>query len=173
MSIGSCHPIILSSVVPFFSCRQSFPASRSFPMSQLFASGGQNIRASPSVSVLPVNIQGWFPLGLTGFISLLSRGTLKSLIQYCSSKASILWCSAFFMDQLSQLYMTTGKTIALTRRTFIDKVMSLLLNMLSRLVITFLPRSKGLLISWLQSYIYYCWCLVTKSYLTLLWPHGL
>ena len=89
-----CHPTILFSVVPFSSCPQSFPASRSFPMSQLFASGGQNIRASPSVSVLPVNIQGWFPLGLTGFISLLSRGTLKSLIQYCSSKASILWCSA-------------------------------------------------------------------------------
>ena len=77
--------------------------------------------------------------------------TLKSLLQHHSSKASILQCSAFFTVQLSQPYMTTGKTIALTRRTFIGKVMSLLLNMLSRLVITFLPRSKRLLISWLQS----------------------
>ena len=79
------------------------------------------------------------------------QGTRKSLLQYHSSKASILWCSAFFIVQLSHPYMTTGKTIALTRRTLIDKVMSLLLNMLSRLVRTFLPRSKHLLISWLQS----------------------
>ena len=78
-------------------------------------------------------------------------GTLKSLLQQHSSKASVLQCSAFFIVQLSHPYMTTGKTIALTRRTFVDKVMSLLLNMLSRLVITFLPRSKCLLISWLQS----------------------
>ena len=77
--------------------------------------------------------------------------TLKSLLQHHSSKASILWCSAFFTVQLSHPYMTTGKTIALTRRTFIGKVMSLLLNMLSRLVITFLPKGKRLLISWLQS----------------------
>ena len=79
------------------------------------------------------------------------QGTLKSLLQHHSSKASILWHSAFFIVQLSYPYMTTGKTIALTRRTFVDKVMSLLFNMLSRLVITFLPRSKRLLISWLQS----------------------
>ena len=78
-------------------------------------------------------------------------GTLKSLLQHHSSKASILWCSAFFIVQLPHPYMTTGKTIALTRQTFVDKVMSLLFNMLSRLVITFLPRSKHLLISWLQS----------------------
>ena len=77
--------------------------------------------------------------------------TLKSLLQHHSSKASILQCSAFFIVQLSHPYMTTGKTIALTRRTFVGKVMSLLLNMLSRLVITFLPRSNRLLISWLQS----------------------
>ena len=77
--------------------------------------------------------------------------TLKSLLQHHSSKASILWCSAFFMVQVSHPYMTTGKTIALTRWTFVGKVMSLLFNMLSRLVITFLPRSKGILISWLQS----------------------
>ena len=79
------------------------------------------------------------------------QGTLKSLLQYHSSKASILPCSAAFTVQLSHPYVTTGKTIALTRRTFVGKVMSLLLNMLSRLVVTFLPRSKRLLISWLQS----------------------
>ena len=79
------------------------------------------------------------------------QGTLKSLLQHHNSKASILRCSAFFTVQLSHPYMTTGKTIALTRRTFVGKVMSLLLNMLSRLVITFLPRSKRLLLSWLQS----------------------
>ena len=79
------------------------------------------------------------------------QGTLKSHLQHHSSKASILWCSAFFTVQLSHPYMTTGKTIALTRETFVGKVMSLLFNMLSRLVITFLPRSKCLLISWLQS----------------------
>ena len=86
----------------------------------------------------------WFDL-------LAVQGTLKSLLQHHSSKASILWSSNFFMVQLSYLYMITGKTIALTRQTFVGKVMSLLLNMLSRLVITFLPRSKRLLISWLQS----------------------
>ena len=79
------------------------------------------------------------------------QGTFKSLLQHHSSNASVLWCSAFFTVQLSHPYMTTGKTIALTRQTFVGKVMSLLFNMLSRLVITFLPRSKRLLISWLQS----------------------
>ena len=79
------------------------------------------------------------------------QGTLKSLLQHHSSKTSILWRSAFFIAQLSHPYMTTGKTIALTRRTFVDKVMSLLFNMLSRLVTTFLPRSKCLFILWLQS----------------------
>ena len=86
----------------------------------------------------------WFDL-------LAVQGILKSLLQPHSSKASILWCSAFFMVQLSYLYVSTGKTIALTIQTFVGKVMSLLFNMLSRLVITFLPRSKRLLISWLQS----------------------
>ena len=79
------------------------------------------------------------------------QGTLKSLLQHHSSKASILWHSVFFIVQLSHPYMTTGKTIALTRQNFVGKVMSLLFNMLSKLVITFLPRSKHLLISWLQS----------------------
>ena len=136
-----CHPIISSSVIPFSSCPQSFPASGSFQMSQFFASGGQSIGVSASTSVLPVNIQDWFPLGWTSWISLQSKG-LKSLLYHHSSKASILRHSAFFIVQLSHLYMTTGKTITLTRRTFVGKVMSLLFNMLSRLVITFLPRSK-------------------------------
>ena len=122
-----------------------------FYMSQLFASGGQSIWASASTSVLPINTQDWSPLGWTGWISLQVLGTLKSLLQHHSSKAPILQHSAFFIVQLSHPYMTTGKTIALTRRTFVGKVMSLLFNMLPRLVITFLPRSKRLLISWLQS----------------------
>ena len=88
----------------------------------------------------------------TDWLDLLAvQGTLRSLLQHHSSKASILWCSAFFMVQLSHPYMTTGKTIALTRWTFVGKVISLLFNMLSRLVVTFLPRRKCLLISWLQS----------------------
>ena len=105
---------------------------------------------SASASVLSMNIQDWFPLGWTGWISLQSKG-LQSFLQHHSSKASILWCSAFFMAQLSHPYVTTGKTIALTRQMFVGKVMSLLFNMVSRLVIAFLPRSKHLLISWLQS----------------------
>ena len=136
-----CHPNISSSVVSFSSCFQSFPASGSFPVSQFFISGGQSIGVLASASVLPMNIQDWFPLGLTGWISLQSKG-LKSLLQHHSSEASVLWHSAVFMVQLSHPYTTTGKTIALTRRTFVGKVMSLLFNMLSRLVITFLPRSK-------------------------------
>ena len=97
-----------------------------------------------------MNIRGWFPLGLTGLISLQSMG-LKSLLQHHSLKASILWCSAFFMVQFSNPYMTTGKTIVLTTQTFVGKVMSLLFNTLSRFVIAFLTKSKCLLISWLQS----------------------
>ena len=146
-----CHPAISSSVVPFSFCPQSLPASESFPMSQLFTWGGQSTRVSALASFFPKKSQDWSPLGWTGWISLQSKGTLKSLLQHHSSKASILQCSAFFRVQLSHPYMTTGKTIALTRWTFVGKVMSLLLNMLSRLVITFLPRSKRLLISWLQS----------------------
>ena len=135
--------------VTSFSCSQSFPASGSFQISQFFASGGQSIGVSASASVLPMNIQDWSPLGLTGWIFVQSKG-LSSLLQHYSSKASILQPSAFFIVQLSHPYLTTGKTIALTRWTFIGKVMSLLFNMLSRLVITFLPRSKCLLILWLQ-----------------------
>ena len=112
-------------------------------MSQLFASRGQRIGVSASASVLPMNRMDWFYL-------LAIQGTLKSLLQYHGSKASILQHSAFFIVQFSHPYMTTGKTIPLTTWTFIGKVMCLLFNMLSRLVITFLPRSKHLLISWLQ-----------------------
>ena len=122
-----CHLTVSSSVVPFFSYLQFFPASSSFPMSQFFTSGGQSIGVSASASILPMNIQDWFSLGLTGWISLQSKG-LKSFLQHHSSKASILWHSAFFIVQLSYLYMTTGKSIALTRWTFISKVMSLLFN---------------------------------------------
>ena len=98
-----------------------------------------------SASVLPKNIQDWFPLGLTGWISLQSKRLSRVF-----SNTTVLWRSAFFMVQLSHLYMTIGKTIALTRQSFVGKVMSLLFNMLSSLVITFLPRSKRLFISWLQ-----------------------
>ena len=117
-------------------------------MSRLFASGGQSIGASASASVLPMNFQGWFLLGLTGLISWLSKGLSRV---FSLTTASILQCSVFFMVQLSQPYMTTGKTIAVTIRIFVGKVMSLLFNMLSRFVIAFLPRSKHLLISSLQS----------------------
>ena len=119
-------------------------------MSQFFASVGQGIGVSASASVLPMNTQDWSPLEWTGWISLQSKG-LSRVISNHSSKASIPRHSDFFMVQLSHPYMTTGKTIALTRQTFVGKVMSLLFNMLSRLVITFLPRNKSLLISWLQS----------------------
>ena len=151
MSIKSVMPsnhLVLCHPLP--SCLQCFPASGSFPMSQLFTSGGQSIGVSASASVLPMNIQDQFPLGLPGLISLQSRG-LSRVFSNHSSKASILGHSAFFIVQLSHPYMTTGKTIALTRQTFVDKVMSLLFSMPSRLAITFLPRSKCLLISWLQS----------------------
>ena len=121
-AIQPSHP---SSVVPFSSHLQSFPASESFPMSQLFASGGQSTGVSASTSVLPMNIQDWFPLGWTGWISLQSQG-LSRVFSNTSSKASILWCSTFFMVQFSHPYMTTGKTIALTRQIFVGKVMSLL-----------------------------------------------
>ena len=142
-----CHPTILSSVVPF-SCLQSFPVSGSFPVSQFFASGGQSIGVSASVSVLPVNIQDWFPLGLTGLI--LQSKRLSRVFSYTTVQSSVLQCSAFFMIQLSHPSMTTGNTIALTIWTFVGKVMSWLFNTLSRFVVALLPRSKRLLISWLQ-----------------------
>ena len=126
-----CHPTISSSVIPFSSCLQSFPASGSFLMSQLFTTGDQSIRASASASVLPVIIQDWFPFRIDWLDLLAVHGILKSLFQHRSSKASILRHSALFMVQLSHPYMTTGKSIALTRQTFVGKIMSLLFNILS------------------------------------------
>ena len=149
-----CHPTISSSVIPFSFRLQSSPASGSFQMSQFFASGGQSIGVSASTSVLPMNTQDWSPFRMDWLDLFAVQGTLKSLLQHHSSKApigAILQRSDLFIVQLSHPYVTTGKIIALTRRTFVGKVMSLLFNMLSMLVITFLPRSKHLLISWLQS----------------------
>ena len=151
MSIESVMPsnhLILCR--PFSSYLQSFPASGSFPIVSSSHQMAEVLEFSVSASVLPMNIQDWFPLGRTGWISLLYKGLL-SLLQQHSSKASILQHSAFFIVQLSHLYMTTGKTIALTRQTFVGKVMSLLFNMVSRLIMAFLPMNKCLLISWLQS----------------------
>ena len=115
-------------------------------MSQLFASGGQSIGASASASVLPMNIQGWLPLGLTGLIS---KGLPRVFSSTTIQKHQFF--GTLFMVQLSHPSMTAGKNIALTIQTFVSKVISLLFNMLSRFVIAFLPRSKCLLISWLQS----------------------
>ena len=149
----SIESVMLSNnliIISFFSCLQSFLASGSFPISQLLASDGQVLelqlqcQSSKEYSGLISFKIDWFDL-------LAVQGTLKSLLQHHSSKASILLHSAFFMVQLSYLYMTTGKTVALTIQTFVSKVMSLLFNTLSRFVIDFLPRSNHLLISWLQS----------------------
>ena len=144
-----CHPTISSSLIPFSSYLQSFPASGSFPMNQLFTSGGQSIWVSVSASVFPMSIQDWFSLRRDCLDLLAVQWMLKSLLQQHSSTASILRCAAMFILQLAHLCMTTRITIALTRWIFIGKVMSLLFNMLSRFIIDFLPRSKHLLISWL------------------------
>ena len=138
-----CHPLLLQPSI--------FPSIRVFSNESVLCirwpkywSFSFSIRPSNQYSGLISFRMDWLNL-------LVVQGTLKSLLQHHSSKASILWRSAFFIVQLSHPYMTTGKTIALTRRTFVGKVMFLLLNMLSRLVITFLPRSKRLFVSWLQS----------------------
>ena len=138
-----CHPLLLLPSI--------FPSIRVFSNEAVlhirwpkYWSFSFNIYPSNEYSGLISFRMDWLDL-------LAVQGNLKSLLQHHSSKASILWCSVFFIVQLSHPNMTTGKTIALTRRTFVDKVMSLLYNMLSRLVITFLPRSQRLLISWLQS----------------------
>ena len=132
-----CHLTSSPSVVPFSSCPQSFPASGSFPMSQLF-----------SFSISPFNeYSGLISFRMDWLDLPAVQGTLKSLLQHYSSKALIHRCSAFFMVQLSHPHMTTGKTITLTRWTFVAKVMSLLFNKLSRFITVFLPRIKHLLIS--------------------------
>ena len=138
-----CHPLLLLPPIP--------------PSITVFSNGSTLRMRWPkhwsfSLSISPSNEHPGLVSFRMDWLDLLAvQGTLKSFLQHHSSKASILWHSAFFIVQLSELYMTTGKTIALTRQTFVGKVMSLLLNMLSRLVITFLPRSKCLLISRLQS----------------------
>ena len=148
-----CHSTISSSVILFSSCLESFPASGSLPMCQFFASGGQNIGASASASVLPTNIQDWFPFGFNGLISLLSKGLSRVFSNTTVQKHQFFGTQlklrgpSLFMVQLSHPYMTTGKTIALNRQTFVGQVMSLFFNMLSKLVIAFLPMSKGFLIS--------------------------
>ena len=119
-------------------------------MSQLFASGGQSTGVPASASVLPRNIQGSFPLGFTGWISLQPKG-LSRVFSNTTVQKHQFFSTQLSLFQLSHPYMTTGKSIAFTIWTSVVKVISLLFNMLSRLVITFLPRSKSLLISWLQS----------------------
>ena len=146
-----CHPTVSSSVIPFSSCLQSFAASGSFPTSQFFASGGQSIGVSASASVLSMDIQDWFPLGLTGLISLESKGLSRVFFNTTALK------HLFFSIQLSLWSNSTvsihdyRKSHSFGKTDFVGRVMSLLFNMLSRLVITFLLRSKCLLISWLQS----------------------
>ena len=146
-----CHPTISSSVVPFSSCLQSFPASGSFPVSWLFALGGQSSGASASASVLPMNIQHLFPLGLTGLISSQSKG----LSEVFSN--TTVWKHHFFSTQPSLWSNSHIHTWLLEKPwlwlygPFVGKMMSLLFNMLSRFIIAFLPWSKCLLISWLQS----------------------
>ena len=138
-----CHPLLLLPSIP--------PSIRVFSIESTLRTRGPKYW-SFSFSISPSNEHPGLISFRMDWLDLLAvQGTLKSLLQHHSLKASILRCSAFFTIQLSHPYMTTGKTIALTRRTFVGKAMSLLFNMLSRLVITFLPRSKHILISWLQS----------------------
>ena len=140
-AIQPSHPVVL-----FSSHLQSFPESGSFPMNQFFALGGQNIRAT--ASVLPMNIQGWFPLGWAGWISLQSKGLSKVFSNTTVQKHQFFSSQPSLMVQLSHLYMTTGKTIALTVRTFVSRVTSLFFNRLSRIVITFLPRRTSSTVRW-------------------------
>ena len=138
-----CHPLLLLPPIP--------PSIRVFSNESTLHMRWPK-RWSFSFSIIPSKeIPGLISFRMDWLVLLAIQGTLKSLLQHHSSKASILQCSAFLTVQLSHPYMTTGKTIALTRWTVVDKLISLLLNMLSKLVITFLPRSKRLLISWLHS----------------------
>ena len=149
-AIQPSHP-----VTPFSSCPQSFSASGSFPMSRLFTSGGQSTGTS-ALAIFPMNIQGWFPLGLTCLSSLWSKGLSRVFSSTTIQKHQFFGTQPsssffFFMDQLSHPFMTTGKTMTLMIQTSVGKVTSLLFNMLSKFVIAFLPRSKSLVISWLWS----------------------
>ena len=143
-------------MIPNHPLSPSSPPALSLSSIRIFSSKSVCLRwpkyRNFSFSISPSNeYSGLISFRIDWFHLLAVQGTLKSLLQHHISKASILWCSAFFIIQLSHPYMTSGKTIALTTRTFVDKVMSLLFNMLSRLVIAFLSRSKCLLISWLKS----------------------
>ena len=144
-----CHATISSSVISFSSCLQFCPASGSFLISQFFTPGGQSMGAS--ASVLPVNIQDWFPLRLTGLISLLSKGLSRVFSNTTVQKHQFFGAQPSLWSNSHTCNMTTRKTIALTSWTFAGKVMTLLFNVLSSLVITFLPRNMHLLISWLKS----------------------
>ena len=148
--VGGCHPVISSSVTPF-SCPQGFPASGYFPMSQFLVSGWPKYWSFSFSINLSSEYSGLISLNIDWFDLLTVQGTLRSLLQHHSSKASVLQCSALFMVQLSHSCMTTVKTIALTIWTFFGKVISPLFKTLSRFVIAILPRSNCLLISWLQS----------------------
>ena len=144
-----CLPTISSSFAPFSSCLQ--PSIRVFSNESALHFRWPKYW-SFSFSISPSNeYSGFISFKIDWFDLLAVQGTLKNLLQHHNSKASILRCSVFFMVQIPQLYMTTGKTIVLTLQTFVGKVMSLLFNMLSRFVTAFLPRSKSLLISWPQS----------------------
>ena len=146
-----CHPTISYSVIPFSFCLKSFPTSGSFPVNWFFASGGQRIGASGSASVLLMNIQGWFPLGWTGLIFLHTKRLSRVFSNTTVQKHQFFSTLPSLKVQLSHLYKTTGKTIALTIWTIVSKVVFLLFNMLSRFVISFLPMNNHLLISLLQS----------------------
>ena len=143
-TIQPSYPVVSST-----SCPESFPSSGSFPRNRLFASGGQRICVSASASVLTMNIQSWFPLGLTGLISLRYKGLSRLFSSTTYGSVNSLALNHFYGPTVIS-YMTTGKAIALTIGT-ISKVVSLLFNMLFRFVIAFLPRNKWLLILWLQS----------------------
>ena len=130
------HPTISSSVTPLSPCPQSFPASGFFPMSQLFAWGGQSTGVAASL-VLPMNTQDWSHLGWTSWVSLQSKGLSRVFSNTTVQKTSILWCSAFFMVYFSHPYMTTEKSINFIIWVFVGKVMSLLFNILSKFVIAF------------------------------------
>ena len=148
MSIESVMPSnCLILCLPPFLLPSSFPESGAFPVSQLFASGAWSLSFSISLSN---EYSGLISFRIDWVDLFAVQGTIKSLVQHYILKPSALWCSAFFMVQLSHPFMTTGNTIALTRQTFFSKVMSLLFNILFRFVIAFLPRSKSLLISWLH-----------------------
>ena len=151
-----CHPTILLSAIPLSFCFQYFPGSGSFPMSQLFASGGQNIGVSISSSVLPMSIQGWFPLGLTGLISLQSKGLSRVFSSNTFESTNSLALNLLYGLTLTSVY-DYWENHSFDYRDLVGKVMSLLFNTLSRFVIAFLPRSKSLLISWLQSLSMVIW----------------